>query len=44
MAYTGSRHLGFSGSVLWELGMHGQYVATTQTAPLDNPGQPSTPG
>ena len=28
-SYTESRHLGFSGSVLWELGMHGQYITET---------------
>jgi hypothetical protein len=28
-SYTESRHLGFSGGVLWELGMHGQYIAET---------------
>jgi hypothetical protein len=26
-SYTTSRHTGFSGGVLWELGMHGHYVA-----------------
>jgi hypothetical protein len=25
-SYTEPRHLGFAGAVLWELGMHGQYV------------------
>jgi hypothetical protein len=29
-SYTESRHLGFSGSVLWELGMHGQYIGETR--------------
>ncbi|HEY2724586.1 MAG TPA: XRE family transcriptional regulator [Pseudonocardiaceae bacterium] len=29
-SYTESRHLGFSGSVLWELGMHGHYVDETR--------------
>ncbi|MGH3932729.1 MAG: XRE family transcriptional regulator, partial [Pseudonocardiaceae bacterium] len=28
-SYTESRHLGFSGGVLWELGMHGQYITQT---------------
>ncbi|MGH3940406.1 MAG: XRE family transcriptional regulator, partial [Pseudonocardiaceae bacterium] len=28
-SYTESRHLAFSGSVLWELGMHGQYIVET---------------
>ncbi|MGH3937024.1 MAG: XRE family transcriptional regulator, partial [Pseudonocardiaceae bacterium] len=28
-SYTQSRHLGFSGSVLWELGMHGHYITET---------------
>lgn len=26
VSYTESRHIGFSGNNLWELGMHGQYV------------------
>lgn len=29
-SYTEARHLGFSGNVLWELGMHGQFVAETR--------------
>ena len=29
-SYTEARHVGFSGSVLWELGMHGQYVDQTR--------------
>jgi len=29
-SYTDARHLGFSGSVLWELGMQGQFVAETR--------------
>ncbi len=29
-SYTEARHLGFAGSVLWELGMHGQFVAETR--------------
>ncbi len=29
-SYTESRHLGFSGSVLWELGMHGHYITETR--------------
>ena len=28
-SYTEPRHLAFSGSVLWELGMHGKYVTET---------------
>jgi hypothetical protein len=28
-SYTEARHLGFSGNVLWELGMHGQFIAET---------------
>ena len=30
-SYTEARHTGFAGSVLWELGMHGQFVAETRT-------------
>ena len=30
-SYTEARHLGFSGNVLWELGMGGQFVAETRT-------------
>ncbi|MGH3995149.1 MAG: XRE family transcriptional regulator, partial [Pseudonocardiaceae bacterium] len=29
-SYTEARHLGFSGSVLWELGMHGQHIDETR--------------
>lgn len=29
-SYTESRHLGFSGNALWELSMHGQFVAETR--------------
>ncbi|MGQ0778207.1 MAG: hypothetical protein ACT4NY_27995 [Pseudonocardiales bacterium] len=28
--YTEARHLGFSGSSLWELGMHGKFAAETR--------------
>jgi hypothetical protein len=30
-SYTESCHPGFSGGVLWELGMHGQYIAETHS-------------
>ncbi len=29
-SYTEARHTGFAGGVLWELGMHGQYVTESQ--------------
>ena len=29
-SYTETRHTGFAGNVLWELGMHGQFVAETR--------------
>ena len=29
-SYTEARHTGFAGNVLWELGMHGQFVAETR--------------
>jgi len=29
-SYTETRHTGFTGNVLWELGMHGQFVAETR--------------
>lgn len=29
-SYTDARHLGFSGGVLWELGIHGRYITETR--------------